>query len=159
MSVPSGTRSAARALAGSQEARSSRGRARLTGRGSVLVMILLFLAGCLIAAWSGLDWPAGVGYAAGVLLAAGYARREALLLVVITPPVIFATTLIAAELVTAGGSTLLATTEGTILVLAAVAPWLFCGTAACVLVAWLRGLPRCVRDLRSELAGRGAADQ
>lgn len=160
--MPSGTRSAARAPAGSQGARSSRsgrgGQARLTGRGSVLVMVLLFLAGCLIAAWSGHNWPAGLGYLAGALLAAGYARREALLLVVIAPPVIFAMTLIAAELVTAGGSTLLATAEGTILVLAAVAPWLFCGTAACVVLAWLRGLPRCVRELRADIGGRGAAD-
>lgn len=161
MSVPGGTRPAARVLTRGQGSRSSRpapvSRARLTGRGSVLVMILLFLASCLVAAWSGQDWLAGLGYAGGAVLVAGYARREALLLVSIAPPVVFATTLIAAELITAGRSSLLATAEGTILVLASVAPWLFCGTAACLAVAWLRGLRRCVRDLRAEIAGQGSA--
>jgi hypothetical protein len=180
MSVPGGPRSSARTLppgqdpgqdgrpddtsragrhsdngvAGRRPPAAQHGRPRLTGRGAVLIMIIVFLAGNLVTAWTQLSWPGGLGYGAGCLLAAAYARREALLLVVLVPPVIFLTTLTTAELISAGGGTLLATAEGTILALAAVAPWLFCGTAACLVVAMVRGLPRCVRDLRAEMSGR-----
>jgi hypothetical protein len=74
--------------------------------------------------------------------------------VVTTPPTIFLAALVAAELITAGSHTVLATTEGTILTLAAVAPWLFGCTVACLIAGLLRGLPRCVRDLRAQLNGR-----
>jgi len=133
------------------------GRPRLTGRGATLLMLAVFLIGNLIAAAADAPWLAGLSYAAGCLLSVTYARREALPLVVTTPPLIFLIALLSAELITAGGSTALATAEGTMLTLAAVAPWLFACTAGCVAVAMVRGLPRCIRDLRAELNGRPKA--
>jgi hypothetical protein len=117
-------------------------------------MLAVFLVGNLIAGSTHVPWLAGLSYAAGGLLAVGYARRETLLFVVTTPPLIFLISLLGAELITAGSSTLLATAEGTMLTLAAVAPWLFACTAGCVAVAMVRGLPRCIRDLRAGLNGR-----
>jgi hypothetical protein len=122
----------------------------------MLVMLLVFLVGSLITAGTQADWIDGLAYAAGCLLAVTYARREALLLVATTPPLIFLVALVGAELITAQGGTLLATAEGTILTLAAIAPWLFACTAGYLIVATVRGLPRCIRDLRAELNG---ADQ
>ena len=134
-------------------------RPRLTGRGATLLMVAVFLVGNLIAGSTHVPWLAGLSYAAGCLLAVGYARREALLLVVTTPPLIFLLSLLGAELITAGGSTVLATAEGTMLTLAAVAPWLFACTAGCLVVAMTRGLPRCIRDLRAALNGRPDAPE
>ena len=37
------------------------------------------------------------------------------------------------------------------LTLASAAPWLFTGVALSVIVAWFRGLPQCVSDLRRDL--------
>lgn len=132
------------------------GQARLTGRGCVVVMLLIFLVSDLLASKLGLGWLDGLGYATGCLLAAAYARREALLLVVTAPPALFLVALVTAELITATGSTLLGTAEGTLLALATGAPWLFGVTVAGLVVAMFRGLPQCVRDFKVELSGRGA---
>jgi hypothetical protein len=129
-------------------------RPRLTGRGAVLLMLAVFLVGNLIAVASQVSWLGGLGYATGCLLAVAYTRREALLIVVTTPPAIFLAALVAAELITAGSNTALATTEGTLLTLAAVAPWLFGCTIACLIAGLARGLPRCIRDLRAQLNGQ-----
>jgi hypothetical protein len=135
----------------------SRPRPRLTGRGSMLVMVVVFLVGNLIAVSTQLPWLGGLGYAAGCGLTVAYARREAMLLVVSTPPLIFLIALVSAELITAGNATALATAEGTILTLAAVAPWLYGCTAAVLVIGTVRGLPSCIRNLRAELSGRGDA--
>jgi hypothetical protein len=177
MSVPGGTRSTPGTMPqrpaaepGRPQGRSSavgdgrrvparkQSRPRLTGRGAVLLMLAVFLVGNLIAVPIKVPWLGGLGYAAGCLLAVAYTRREALLLVVTAPPAIFLAALVATELITAGGNTVLATTEGTLLTLAAVAPWLFGCTIACLIAGLVRGLPRCVRDLRAQLNGRGAED-
>lgn len=134
-----------------------RSRPRLTGRGAVLLMFVVFGVGNLTGAGLQAWWLAGVSYAAGCLLAAGYARRDTLLLVVTAPPLIYLVTLVIAELVTAQGGTLLATAEGTLLALAAVSPWLFASTAGCLIVALMRGLRQSIRHLSAELNGR--ADQ
>jgi hypothetical protein len=127
---------------------------RLTGRGSLVLMALVFLIANLIAAWSHVTWLAGPGYAAGALLAVFYARRESLLAVVTTPPALFLVTLVTAQLLTATGrSTVLAALEGTLLALAATAPWLLGATVAYLAAAMLRGLPRCLQDLRLAIAG------
>ena len=132
------------------------GQARLTGRGCVVVMLLIFLVSDLLVSKLGLGWLDGLGYGTGCLLAVAYARREALLLVVTAPPALFLVALVTAELITATGSTLLATAEGTLLALATGAPWLFAVTLAGLVVAMFRGLPQCVRDFKVELSGRGA---
>jgi hypothetical protein len=149
-----GTRHAA---AGRRQPSRARPRARLTGRGAVLVMLAVFLVGDLIGVGLHTTVVAGLGYAAGCALAVTYARREAMLVVVTTPPAVFLAALVAAELMTAGGSALLSTAEGTLLTLAGTAPWLLVVTLACVGVAMTRGLRSCVQELRTALAGQAAA--
>lgn len=144
-----------RPAAAGQYRRTGRGAGlRLTGRGAVLVMLVVFFLGNLLAVAVQADWLNGVTYAAGSLLAVSYVRREALLLVVTTPPLAFFVALVGAELINAQGGTLLATAEGTVLTLATTSLWLLCCTALCLLVAWLRGLRQCIRDLTAELGGR-----
>jgi hypothetical protein len=119
-------------------------------------MLLVFLIVDLFAGAVHSTWLGGLGYAAGCALAVTYARREALLVVVTTPPAIFLAALVTTELVTAGGS-MLAAAEGTLLTLAATAPWLLGVTLAYLAAAMVRGLPRCIQDLRTDLAGLAAA--
>jgi len=120
-------------------------------------MFAVCLVSCLLAAWLHLDLIAGLGFCAGCVLATRYSRPGVLLHVVLSLPVIFLAAELVAELVTAGGGTghrtVLSVLEGTLLTLAAVAPWLFAGTAGGFVIAMFRGLPQCVRDLRAE--GRG----
>ena len=77
--------------------------------------------------------------------------------VVITPPMIFLAAVICAEILTSssanGHSGLLSAAAGTVLTLAAAAPWLFGGQALALLVALFRGLPQSVRELRAGLRG------
>lgn len=127
---------------------------RLTVRGCVVLMLLVFLVSDLLGSRLSWAWLDGAGYAVGCLLAVSYARREALLLVSTSPPALFLVALVTAELVTATGSTLLATAEGTLLALATCAPWLFGVTVAGLILATARGLPQCVRDLKGELGGQ-----
>ena len=156
MSTPGETRRLPAVLPsrpGSQPPSAAR-RVRLTVRGCLVLMLLIFLVSDLLGSQLGMAWLDGAGYAAGCLLAVAYARREALLLVSTSPPALFLVALVAAELVTATGSTLLATAEGTLLALATCAPWLFGATVAGLVLATVRGLPQCVRDLRGELGGQ-----
>ena len=131
-----------------------RSRPRLTSRGALVVMVAAFLAGNLLAAGIAHSWPAGLGFAAGCLLAVAYARRESMLLVVVAPPVIFLITLVGAELITASSASALATAEGVLLTLAGTAPWLFGVMIITLVIAMMRGLPSCIRRLGAELAGR-----
>jgi hypothetical protein len=146
-----------RAAAGGPRPGRGRSRARLTGRGAVLVMLAVFLAVDLIAAGVHSTFLNGFGYAAGCLLAVTYARREALLVVATTPPAIFLAALLAVKLMTAGGDAVVAGAEGTLLTLAATAPWLLGVTIAYLAAATVRGLPRCIQELRTALAGQGTA--
>jgi hypothetical protein len=120
-------------------------------------MLAVFLVVDLIAAGVHSTFLNGFGYAAGCLLAVTYARREALLVVATTPPAVFLAALLAVKLMTAGGDAVVAGAEGTLLTLAAIAPWLFGVTIAYLGTATVRGLPRCIHDLRTALAGQGAA--
>jgi hypothetical protein len=116
-------------------------------------MLAVCLVTCLLAAWRQLDVLAGLGFCAGCVLAPVYARRAAQLRVAVSAPVIFLLAEIAAQSVTAPGSSGhssgVLVLEGTVLALADVAPWLFAGTAMCFVIAMFRGLPQCVRDLRT----------
>lgn len=129
----------------------------MTARGAVVVMFSIFFAGTLTAGWLHLEVLAGLTFVAGCALAAYYTRRDAMLAVVATPPLIFLAGLIIAELLTSHGDTvhhtLTSAAEGTILTLAGVAPWLFSGVIIGIIIAMFRGLPQCVRDLRTELRG------
>lgn len=135
-------------------------RPRFSARGAALAMLALFLGGNLLASWLSLSALAGLSFVAGCALAASYTQRRRLLFMVTTPPVIFLIAVIGAESLTSPGSTLATSAEavaaGTILTLAAAAPWLLGGVLLCVLIAMFRGLPQCVRDLGRDLRGQGA---
>jgi uncharacterized membrane protein YraQ (UPF0718 family) len=129
----------------------------MTARGAVLAMFSLFFLGTLIAGWLHLELLAGLSFVVGCALAASYTRRDALLTVVTTPPLIFVVVLIGTVSMTSHADTvrhtLTSTAEGIVLALAAVAPWLFIGVFIGLIIALLRGLPQCVRDLSAELRG------
>jgi len=129
----------------------------MTALGAVLAMFSVFFLGTLVAAWMHLGVLTGLSFVAGAVLAARYTRRDGLLAVVVTPPLIFVIALIVTEVLTSHADTvrhsLASAAEGTILTLAAVAPWLFVGVIAGLAIALFRGLPQCVRDLRAELRG------
>jgi Domain of unknown function (DUF6542) len=130
---------------------------RMTARGAVVAMFLLFLVGTLAAGWLHLEVLAGLSFVAGCAMAAYYSRRDALLTAVVTPPLVFMAALVIAELLTSHEDTvrhsLTAAAEGIVLTLAAVAPWLFSGVVIGLVIALMRGLPQCVRDLSAELRG------
>jgi hypothetical protein len=133
---------------------------RITARGAIVLMFAFFLAGTTVAGWVHADLLAGLAFVAGSGLAAWYTRRDALLTVVVSPPLVFMAALVITELLTSHADTarhtVTSAAEGTILTLAEVAPWLFCGVITGLVIAMFRGLPRCVRDLRAELRGEPA---
>ena len=135
---------------------------RLTARGAIAGMLVLFFLGLLLASW--LHWGVLVGgsFLIGSVAAARYTKRPDLLAVVASPPLLFFFDLVCVKALTATGNALLSTAEGTVLTLASAAPWLFAGVALSVIVAWFRGLPWCVSDLRRDLhpgtGGGRAAD-
>lgn len=128
-------------------------------------MFAVCLASSLLAAWLHIDVIAGVGFCAGCVLATRYSRPQAQLPVVLSIPVIFLTAELITQLIAPGGGsahrTALSMFAGALLTLAAVAPWLFVGTAGGLAIALFRGLPQCVRELRAEARGadRPAARQ
>ena len=131
---------------------------RLTGRGAIAGMLLVFFIGVLAADW--LHWSplADASFLIGSAAAAWYTKQRDLLTVAVSPPLLFFIVVICVKALTAAGNELLSTVEGTALTLANVAPWLFIGVVLSLIIAWFRGLPRCVaelrRDLRPELARR-----
>jgi hypothetical protein len=125
--------------------------ARLTGRGAVLGMAVVFVVGLLVASWLNVTVLAGVFFVVGCALAAWYTRPADLLTVVVAPPLLFSGALIFVEAVTASGSVLLSVSAGSVVVLASLALWLAMGLVVTVAIAWPRGLPQCVRDLRRDL--------
>jgi hypothetical protein len=142
-------------------AAAGRQRAKLTGRGAILVMFALFFAGLLVSTWLGLGVLAGASFLGGTVIAAWYTKQRDLLTVAVSPPLLFFVALVCVKAATASGSTVLSTVEGTALTLANVAPWLFAGMVLTLIIAWRRGLRCCVadlrRDLRPDLANRRPA--
>lgn len=125
--------------------------ARLTGRGAVIGMAVVFTVGLLAASWLGLAVVAGVFFVLGCALAARYTTPADLLIVVLAPPLLFSGALIFVEAATAQGSLVLSVVAGGVVVLVSLAPWLAAGLLLTVAIAWRRGLPRCVGDLRRDL--------
>ena len=125
--------------------------ARLTGRGAVLGMALIFTVGLLAATWLGVTVLAGVFFVLGCGLAAWYTRPADLLTVVLAPPILFSGALILVEAMTASGSLVLSVAAGSVVVLVGVALWLAAGLVVTVAIAWSRGLLQCIRDLRRDL--------
>ena len=147
---------------GSGPAPARRPGPRLTGRGAITGMLLVFFLGVLAASW--LHWGplAGGSFLVGTVAAAWYTKQRDLLTVAVSPPLLFFIVLVCVKALTADGNIMLSTVEGTALTLANVAPWLFTGVALSLLIAWFRGLPRCIaqlrRDLRPDLAQRRPRD-
>jgi Domain of unknown function (DUF6542) len=133
-------------------------RIRLTGRGAVMVMLAAFALGLLVASWMG--WPvlAGASFVIGSVAAALYVRPGDLLMVTIAPPLLFSIALVAVKAATATGSLALSVAEGMAITMAEVAPWLFAGVALTLVIAWVRGLRGCVRELRQDLRAAGRPD-
>ncbi len=126
--------------------------------GTLAGLLTACLVGCLLAVWLHVAAVAGLGFCAATCFAVRYARREALLGIVVSIPVVFGVAEVLAQLATAPAGPnhdrLMPVLEGTLLALAGTAPWLFVGTFAGVAIAMCRGLPRCIRQLRSDLSGR-----
>jgi hypothetical protein len=129
----------------------------ISGRAGVVIMFVSFLLTDLIAGSLHVAGLAGFGFAAGSAAVAGCTRRHQLLIVATTPPAIFLAAVTCAELITlhldhvaASAGPVLA---GIFLTLSSSAPWLFGGLAGALVIASVRGLPQCIRDLRAELAG------
>ena len=87
----------------------------------------------------------------GCVLAARYASQANLLTVVVSPPVLFLAAVILVNAMTGSGGLLMSVVLGSVVTLAGAAPWLAVGMILTVIIAWARGLPRCIHDLRREL--------
>jgi hypothetical protein len=133
------------------------GRPRLTGRGAIVALFALFLVASVLSDWTGLGVLTGLGYLVGCTLAPLYVRDRALLQVVVVPPALFLSIVLIIQVLTAQGTgkhgMVLSVVEGTLLTLAATAPWLLAGTAASVGIALRRGLMGPVRQIWGELRG------
>jgi hypothetical protein len=114
---------------------------RLTGRGAVVGMTVLFVIGLLASSSVGGDVLAGLTFAVGATVAARYTTPADLLVVAVAPPAVFAVVLFGVKAASAPGS-LLSLLTAWLLALATAAPWLIAGMAASLLIAWRRGLPR-----------------
>jgi hypothetical protein len=124
---------------------------QLTARGALLGMFILSFLGILVSTWLGWSPLAGGCFVVGCAAAARWTKPRDLLSVVVSPPLLFFCALLAAKALTATGNTLVSIAEGTVLTLADVGPWLLVGVAVSLVIAWFRGLPRCLRDLRASL--------
>jgi hypothetical protein len=114
-------------------------------------MLVLFFFILLLATWLQWGFLAGAIFVIGSVGAAWYTKRRDLLTVAVSPPLLFFGALLCVKALTAQGSTIISTVEGTALTLANVAPWLFAGVILSLIVAWVRGLPQCVAELRRDL--------
>jgi len=126
-------------------------------RAAAVAMFFVFMLTDLTAGWLHVVALTGFGFAAGSAAAAGRTRRHELLLVATTPPLIFLAAVTSAELITLHLSHVSASAAlvlaNIFLTLSTAAPWMFGGLAGALLIATVRGLPQCVRELRAELSG------
>lgn len=129
---------------------------RLTSRGAVLLMICVFMLGFLLGSLIGMPLLTGLAFVLGAALAARYTKAADLLTVVVSPPLVFFCLLICVKAVTGTGNVLVSVLEGCALALAGLAPWLFIGVVVNLVIAWVRGLPRCVADFRRSLSPAAA---
>jgi hypothetical protein len=128
---------------------------RLTGRGAVVVMLVVFALGLTAAAWLESPVLAGAFFIAGSAVAVFCVRQRDLLMTTITPPLVFCIVLVGVKAGTATGNVALSMAEGAAITLAGAAPWLFAGTALSLIIAWQRGLRGCVRELREDVRSTG----
>ncbi|MEU7688997.1 hypothetical protein FLW53_27820 [Microbispora sp. SCL1-1] len=115
---------------------------RLTARGAIVMLFVITLVG--------MPFLPGPAFVAGCLAAVLLVRPRDLLPLVVTPPLVFFAAALLVELVRALGSasTLPTFGLGMFTALSSGAPWLFLGSALALGIAWVRGLPDNVRELR-----------
>ncbi|GAA4208092.1 DUF6542 domain-containing protein [Microbispora amethystogenes] len=129
---------------------------RLTARGAIVMLFVITVVGLL----PKLPGPA---FVAGCLAAVLLVRPRDLLPLVVTPPLVFFLAALLVELLRSLGSGSMLPTFGLgmFTTLSSAAPWLFAGSALALGVAWVRGLPDNLRELRTgavpEPAGAGGA--
>lgn len=127
-----------------------------SARTALTAAFAIFLLACLAAIWLSLTSLPGFGFAAGTVIAAGSVRRRDLLIVVAAPPALFLLAVACAGLLSAwqNGTAIspLPVAAACLLTLSTAAPWLFGGMAGALVLAEVRGLNQCVRDLRTALA-------
>jgi uncharacterized protein DUF6542 len=119
-------------------------------------MICVFALGFLLASLFGAAVLAGLAFMLGAAAAARYTKAADLLTVAVSPPLVFFCVLVCVKAVTGSGNLLISILEGCALALAGLAPWLFAGMLVNLVIAWARGLPRCVADLRRSLSPAAA---
>jgi hypothetical protein len=127
-------------------------------RAAAVAMFAIFLLTNLAAGWLHVTALTGFGFAAGCAVVAGRTKWQGLLLAVTSPPLIFLAAVTCGELISLHAGHVAASPglalAGIVLTLSAAAPWLFGGLAGALLIASVRGLPRCIKHLREGLTGR-----
>lgn len=134
-----------------------RAATKLTSRGAIALALVSALLGYVAAAVSGLPFVVGATFVAGSLLGVSLVNPRELLSYAVTPPLVFFVATFVVELGRALGAPSLVQSLGFGLYtsLSSGAPWLFAGSALVLAVAWWRGLPANVRDLRDDLRASG----
>jgi hypothetical protein len=130
-----------------------RAQIKLTARGAIVLLFVIALLGQ--------TFLPGPAFVAGCLAVVLLVQPRDLLPLVVTPPLVFfAATLLAEAVRSLGAGSLLRTLGlGLFTALSGEAPWLFGGSALVLAVAWFRGLPDNVRELRGESGGAIRASQ
>lgn len=130
---------------------------RLTTRGAVALVLASTLAGRGLQAFFGPSALLGLAFVAGCGVAVALVNRRELLSLVVSPPLIFFGATLAVEAIRSLGAAmpLQSFGLGMFTTLSAGAPWLFGGSLLVMVVAWRRGLARCVRELREDLRAAG----
>ncbi|MEV4296965.1 DUF6542 domain-containing protein [Microbispora rosea] len=119
---------------------------RLTARGAIVMLFVITLVG--------MPFLPGPAFVAGCLAAVLLVRPRDLLPLVVTPPLVFFAAALLVELVRALRSASMLQTFGLgmFTALSSGAPWLFLGSALALGIAWVRGLPANLRELRGGAA-------
>jgi hypothetical protein len=128
---------------------------RLTGRGGVLAILVISLAGAFAASAWHLAAFGGACYVGACAFTAWTVRRGQLLPIVVTPPMLFGVAVVCAQAVTSSKG-MLSAVEGTLVMLGDMAPWLFAGTLLGLVIALARGLAGNLRALGQGLRGLSA---
>ncbi|MCC5574336.1 hypothetical protein IMZ11_01605 [Microtetraspora sp. AC03309] len=121
---------------------------RLTARGAITLLLVVTLLGQIV--------KPGPAFVVGCVAAVLLVQPRDLLPLVVTPPLVFFATAVFVEFVRSlkAASMLQALGLGLFTSLSSAAPWLFGGSAVVLGIAWWRGLPQNMRDLRENLATR-----
>lgn len=122
---------------------------RLTARGAITLLLVITLLGQV--------FIPGPGFVAGCVVAVLLVQPRDLLSLVVTPPLLFFVVTLCIEFARSLRADSLLQTLGLGLFtsLSSGAPWLFGGSALVLAIAWWRGLPDNMRELREDLrAGR-----